>query len=105
MSSLSKIKSDPNVLAYFKEELELDEEELNRRIQLYLEVFPFIAMDFRLREDCALIHRSLKINNSSVTESPEISPSLKQKINKYNDALKELRRELELSEIEININE
>jgi hypothetical protein len=57
-SMLSQIISDPKVRAFFRDELKLTEEELQRRVRVYLELFPFIAIDFDLmgpNEDRAIV--------------------------------------------------
>lgn len=115
MSKLEEFKNNQRIKQYFKDELAFsDDEEFERRLQLYLEIFPFIAVDFRLKNDCAAIHRSAKIltqtptgaiSNSKIQSTNEIETSYPAKAVSYRKALLETRESLDLSEIEINLDE
>lgn len=80
---------------YFKGELALDDDEIDRRYQMYLELFPFIWADFRLKADCALVHATADLKTKDVNG---ILPIL---ISKYRVALKELRDQSEIIEVQV----
>ncbi len=104
----------PKIKAYFKDKLEMDESEFDRRLQLYLEIFPFLAMDFRMRNDCHAIHQTAQLNTSPprgpegshhhlirIQDTQEVDQAFGIKANEYRELLEEIRTELELIIMEI----
>jgi hypothetical protein len=82
----------------------MDEEEFERRFQLYLEVFPFIAVDFRLKDDCHAIHRSATLDSfgHKIKSTTEMEPSYQGKAEAYRKTLEEIRENMDTTEFEID---
>jgi len=107
MSNPTRFLNNKYVKKFFKDELDLDEEEFNRRLQMYLEIYPFLVLDFRLREECKNIHKSMKINNSSghvtIQDSEDLDDTFNSTLSKYRNKLIELRDKL--TEIDFTVGE
>jgi len=112
MSKLDDFKNNQRLKQYFRDNLEMDDEEFERRVQLYLEVFPFIAVDFRLKGDCNAIHQSAQIKTQSIGTSYESKIKNTKEIDlSYNQTSEEYRKQLEIlreasvsTEITINVD-
>lgn len=113
MSKLEEIKNHHKLRRYFKDKLEMDDDEFERRFQMYLEIFPFIALDFRLKSDCHFVHKSAKIivNNteghnhqSRIATTVESEPTYARKAEEYRAELIKIRESIMNIEIEINEN-
>lgn len=92
---VNKLLKLPEVREYFRESLTLEDDDFDRRLQMYLELFPFIAADFRLRSDCHELHRNLS------SGSKEKTVTFSQIKEEYRAALEELRESLTDVEVEI----
>lgn len=110
MSSLNKFKNESKLRQYFKDNLELEDEDFERRLQLYLEIFPFLAIDFRLKEDCHVIHQTANIVSKTssghnhkieLKNTKETENSYFGKSESYRKILSKLREAMEVNEIEI----
>jgi hypothetical protein len=114
MSNLDNYKNNSRIRKYFRDKLELDDDEFDRRFQMYLEIFPFLAVDFRLKDDCHFIHREAKLavrssdpaSNISVSiiDTPELEPHYLSKSENYRAILEEIRESLYNLEVEISLD-
>lgn len=87
MSALRTIKHNERVRAFFREELELTDDQLEARIQAYLEIFPFLAIDFTL--------------NAENFSEELLLERFQKRLPAYRDALRTLREKGEMGEISL----
>lgn len=86
-----KILRDERIRSFFRGSLELTDEEFERRLQAYLELLPFIALDFMLHGDTGELSEQEMVNQ------------FKARILKYRQVLHELREAQKLGNIEIKV--